>query len=148
MGFIIYNLKYLLPSKPPYETGRISGGIYLGRRRLKLGRIMQVIQDAPQVDGWTGMRRKGFLICNPVLLEQYQILWRGRYYLHFLSGSSEILSNCVPSTTQLIMAELRFKPSSSDPQTCALHPVTTTLVGRSHKGSGNENCSFPFTPHL
>lgn len=45
------------------------------------------------------------------------------------------------------MAELRFKPSSSDSRVCAPHPFTTS-AGKSHKGSGNAQGSFPFTPHL
>lgn len=84
---------------------------------------------------WEGKDSWFVILCS---FSHTMFFGEGRINLH-VSGdrSSEILS-----TTQLIMAELRFKPSSSGSKVCARHPVTATVVGRSHKGSGSENSSL------
>lgn len=117
-------------------------------RKLKLGVIRQITQVCTP-SKWLNWDWKERIHWFVILCSFSNTTFFGeRHYLHFLSGnrSSKILSNCVPSTTQQVTAELRFKPSSSDSRVCA-HPFTTS-VGKSHKRSGNSKGFFPFTPRL
>lgn len=138
-------------SKLTYEIGRTSGVISSQGKKLKLGEIRQVVLVSQCTSmSEVGLGGKDSLICNPVLVQRYHSLSRGRYCLYFFSWKpkSKILSHCVPSTAQHIMADLRFKPSSSNLEVCAPQQFTATSVGKSYQGSGNEKCAFSFTPHL